>query len=73
MKYLAIKINDLILPYNNQDELGGLIDCNVNFKIIGTICDNNQYGDNCKICKQNKKCIAKTILDSDGNKWHIIE
>ena len=42
----AIEIKGQVEIFNN-DELSGLIDNNVEFKVIGRVCDDKEYGDRC--------------------------
>lgn len=72
--YLAIKINDGVHILNNNDELGSLIDNDIKHEIIGEVCDNQKFGDNCANCKMLKKSICKfnQIKDVHGNKWHVV-
>lgn len=75
MKYLAIEINGFVGIYNNSDELGGLIDHSIDFKVLGTVCDDKEFGDRCTTdCPAYRYgvCKAEIIKDSQGNLWHVI-
>lgn len=75
MKYLAIEIKGEVMLCNNIDELGGLIDQDVNHDILGTVCDDKEFGDRCTTdCPAYRYgvCKSKIIRDSDGKLWHVI-
>ena len=74
-KYLAIEINGEVGIYNDRDELGGLIDKDVDFKVLGTVCDDQEYGDRCTTdCHAYREgvCRSRTVRDWGGNLWHVI-
>lgn len=76
MRYLAIEIRGQVQVMNDQDELGGLIDCNIEHKVIGEVCDDQEYGDRCNtdcplFCSGT--CQATPIRDINGELWHLIK
>lgn len=75
-RYIAIKIGSFIGVYNDSDELGGLIDHNVDFEVLGTVCDKQEFGDNCSaVCYAYRHgvCRADVVTDSNGYKWHVLK
>ena len=75
MKYLAIKIKGEVELVNNIDELGGLIDLDIDHEILGTVCDDKEFGDRCTTdcyAYRHGICRSKIIRDSDGKRGHLI-
>lgn len=75
MKYLAIEIKGEVELCNNIDELGGLIDLDVDHEILGTVCDDKEFGDRCTTdcyAYRHGVCKSKIIRDSNGKFWHVI-
>lgn len=74
-KYLAIEIKGQVGIYNDSDELGGLIDNDVDFKVLGTVCDDKEFGDRCNTdcyAYRHGVCNSKLVRDWDGKLWHVI-
>lgn len=75
MEYLAIEIHGQVHILNNQDELGGLIDLDIEHKVLGEVCDDQEYGDKCNMdCSlyRSGTCPSTPIRDIDGKLWHLI-
>lgn len=75
MKYLAIEIKGGVHVMNNHDELGGLIDNGIHHRVLGTICDSQNYGDNCTtdcIMYARGTCRAQRVCDINGQFWHVV-
>ena len=73
--YLAIRIKDGIHIMNDQDELGGLIDMDVKHEVLGEVCDDEEFSDNCKRdCQHfcNGTCKATPMRDVFGDLWHVL-
>lgn len=76
MKYLAVRVKGDIFVLNNQDEVWSLNDLGIDHEIIGTICDDKEFGDMCstdcpRYCAGT--CPAEIITDGMGNKWHVLK
>lgn len=74
--YLAIEVAGQIGIYNNQDELGGLIDNGIEHTIIGRVCDDKVFGDRCNTdCLAYAKgiCPADHVVDCAGIHWNVIK
>lgn len=74
MRYLAIEIKGFVYVMNDQDELGGIIDRDIEHKTLGEVCDDKEYGDNCNTyCPQFclGTCPATPIRDVHGQLWHV--
>ena len=78
-KYLAIEIKGqfetFVDIFNDNDELGGLIDNDVDFKVLGTVCDDKEFGDRCTTdCHAYRYgvCRSKVVRDRTGKLWHVI-
>lgn len=70
----AIEIKGQVEIFNN-DELSGLIDNNVEFKVIGRVCDDKEYGDRCSTeCPAfcSGFCRSKVVRDRNGKLWHVV-
>ena len=66
MKYLAVEIKGQVDIFNDNDELGGLIDNNVDFKVLGTVCDDKEFGDRCTTdcyAFRHGVCNSKLVRD----------
>lgn len=75
-KHLAIKIHGNIHILNDRDELGGLIDCDIEHEVLGVVCDDKEYGDNCNIdCPQFRSgtCQSTPVRDVFGTLWHLLK
>ncbi len=75
MEYLAIEFDHGIQILNDSDELGGLIDNGIKHKVLGRVCDNRQYGDNCNTdCRHfcTGLCPATRVTDVFGDHWHVL-
>lgn len=76
MRYLAIRINGEVFIMNDADELGGLSDFEVDYKVLGRVCDSTEYGDNCNAdCLQFKcgTCSSEVVEDFAGQLWHVLK
>lgn len=76
MRYLAIEINGEVFIMNDQDELGGLIDLEIEHTTLGVVCDDQEYGDNCNTdCPVFRagQCKSTPIRDFTGKLWHLIK
>lgn len=74
MRYLAIEIRGLVHIMNDLDELGGLIDRDIEHKVLGEVCDDQEYGDRCNMdCPLfcSGTCPSVPIRDVDGELWHL--
>jgi len=74
MRYLAIEIRGQVHILNDRDELGGLIDCDIEHRTLGEVCDDREYGDRCNAeCPQfcAGTCQARPVRDIDGKLWHV--
>ncbi len=74
MRYLAIKIKGDVFIMNDMDELGGLIDNDVEHEILGYVCDDKEFGDNCNTDCQFFRlgtCRAENIRDFSGQLWKV--
>ena len=70
----AIEIKGQVEIFNN-DGLSGLIDNNVEFKVIGRVCDDKEYGDKCSTdCPAfcSGMCRSKVVRDITGKLWHVV-
>lgn len=75
-KYLAIEIHGQVHILNDQDELGGLIDLDIEHTTLGVVCDDKEYGDNCNMdCPLFREgtCPSTPIRDIGGDLWHVIK
>lgn len=75
MTYLAIEIKGQVDIFNDNDELGGLIDNDVDFKVLGTVCDDKEFGDRCTTdCHAYRYgvCRSTVVRDITGKLWHVI-
>lgn len=75
MKYLAIEVHGFVHVLNDHDELGGLIDLGIDHRVLGVVCDDQEFGDNCSTdCPAYRAgtCQARPIRDIDGKLWHVI-
>lgn len=73
--YLAIEIKGQVDIFNDNDELGGLLDNDVDFKVLGTVCDDKSFGDRCTTdCHAFRYgvCRSKIVRDISGKLWHVI-
>lgn len=76
MKYLAVRVRGDIVVLNNGDELGGLYDLGIEHEVIGTVCDDKEFGDMCSTnCRRyyTETCPAEIVTDFMGNKWHVLK
>lgn len=74
MRYLAIEIRGQVHILNDRDELGGLIDCDIEHRTLGEVCDDQEYGDRCNTdCPlfRSGTCTSTPIQDVTGNLWHL--
>ena len=74
MRYFAIKIKGEIFVMNDHVELGGLVDMEIEPQVLGEVCDDNEFGDNCSTGCQFYRlgtCRAEVIKDSFGMRWHV--
>lgn len=74
MRYLAIEIRGQVHILNDRDELGGLINCDIEHRTLGEVCDDQEYGDRCNTyCPlfRSGTCTSTPIRDVDGNLWHL--
>ena len=74
-KYLAIEIKGDVHVMNDLDELGGLIDNDIPHRVLGTVCDDQEFGDNCNTdcplyCAGT--CPAALVKDCEGVLWHVV-
>ena len=73
--YLAIEIRGEVHILNDSDELGGLIDRGITHNVLGRVCDNQEFGDNCNtdcLLFRQGTCPSKLIRDINGQLWHVI-
>ena len=74
MRYLAVKIKGDVHVMNDQDELGGLIDCGIPHQVLGVVCDDKEFGDRCTTdCQffRSGTCRAENVRDSFGQLWKV--
>lgn len=74
-RYLAVEIKGEVFIMNDTDELGGLIDRDIPHEVLGEVCDDQEYGDNCNTgCPlyRSGTCRFIPIRDKDGQRWHLI-
>ncbi len=75
-RYLAIRIKGKVYVMNDQDELGGLIDLGIEHEVLGEICDDQEFGDNCNTdCLHYRKgtCPATTLRECvRGELIHVL-
>ena len=60
---------------NVADELGGLIDNDIEHETLGTVCDEEEYGDHCNTdCPlyRSGTCRSVSIRDVHGKMWHVV-
>lgn len=68
-KYLAIEIHNEIFVMNDSDELGGLIDNNIQHTVIGRVC--TEECDTTCLHYRRGTCPCEIMRDIDGNLIHI--
>ena len=68
-KYLAIEIRGEIFVMNDNDELGGLIDNDVPFTVIGHVCT-EECNTTCLHYRQGT-CPCKIMKDTFGKVIHV--
>lgn len=74
MKYFAIEIKGQVDIFN-ENKFGLLIDNDVDFNVLGTVCDDKEYGDRCTTdCDAFRYgvCRSKIVKDCTGKLWHVI-
>lgn len=74
MKYLAIKFDYGIQIMNDSDELGGLIDRDIEHQVLGEVCDDKEFLDRCTTDCQFYRlgtCRTKVVRDVFGQLWHV--
>ena len=68
-KYLAIEIRGEIFVMNDNDELGGLIDNDVPFTVIGHVC--TEEGNTTCLHYRQGTCPCKIMKDTFGKVIHV--
>lgn len=69
MKYLAVEIKGEIFVMNDNDELGGLIDGDIPYTVIGRVCTEG-CNTTC-LHYRGGTCPYKTMKDTNGNFIHV--
>lgn len=73
-RYIAVRIKGDIFVMNDQDELGGLIDRDVEYEMLGEVCDDEEFGDNCTtdcVFYRRGTCRTEVKRDVFGNLIHV--
>lgn len=68
-KYFAVEIDSNIYVLNNTDELGGLLDNEVQFSVIGQVCT-NECDTTCNHYREGT-CPCKALKDVRGNRIYV--
>ena len=58
-----------------EEELQQIQDKGTPLEVIGTVCDDKEFGDNCNTdCAlyRNGTCPSKPMRDCFGDLWHVI-
>lgn len=74
MKYFAIEIKGQVDIFND-DELGWLLGNDVDFNVLGTVCDDKEFGDMCTTdcyAFRHGVCRSKLVRDRTGRLWNVI-
>lgn len=74
MRYLAIEIDGGVHIMNDSDELGGLIDRDIEHQVLGEVCDDKEFGDRCTTdCQffRSGTCSAENVRDVFGDLWKV--
>ena len=74
MKRFAIEIKGHVDIFN-ENEFGRLIDNDVDFNVLGTVCDDKKFGDMCSTdcyAFRNGVCRSKLVRDRKGRLWNVI-
>lgn len=69
MRYLAIEIKGEISVMNDSDELGGLIDKDIQHTVIGRVCT-KECNTTCLHYRRGT-CPCKAMRDTFGNSIHV--